>query len=278
MCYPAASSTGPKPKSSDYPPTIIVHIVRHAHATFNNGNDMSASVDYAGERQCDDLARTFSRDNEGITHILCSPYKRCIDTARKSLRSVINNGVKIDLMRSLSGRETDNKDWVDGIKFFEESSLHEMGRWIQRDSKATDLDFVRGWLSLKEMNLAEAQKMKEVVVVTHERFLEKLFRSGSIRYHRFGLAEARTYRLTPGDGTLVAVGPHELKQLRKAQGEWASALALQKAIEEIKRSEALLAAKITADLKAKAEAQGTKLAQDTVRSRLDGVRAATLSC
>lgn len=85
--------------------------------------------------------------------------------------------MNIDLMRSLSGRETGNQEWAEGVGSFRDNQS-DVGRWITRDSKTSDADFVRNWLSLQEMPLAEAQKMKEVVVVTHEKFLQKLFFRG----------------------------------------------------------------------------------------------------
>lgn len=77
-------------------------------------------------------------------------------------------------MRSLSGRETGNQEWTEGINSFRDNGS-DVGRWITRDSRTTDVDFIKNWLSLQEMPLSEAQKMREVVVITHEKFLGKLF-------------------------------------------------------------------------------------------------------
>ena len=123
---------------------------------------MSTGLSLAGERQCDDLARAFSQDNKGITDILCSPYKRCLETARKSLGPVIRNGVKIRLMRPLSGRDGDDRESVEGLKFFNDIHLNDVGDRVRRDGKIKDIEFVKNWLSLRDMDIEEAQKMREV--------------------------------------------------------------------------------------------------------------------
>jgi len=58
-----------------------------------------------GERQCDDLARSFETHIKHIKHIFSSPMRRCLETARKGLATAVRRGVKIQVMPALAGRE-----------------------------------------------------------------------------------------------------------------------------------------------------------------------------
>lgn len=90
------------------------------------------------------------------------------------------------------------------------------------------------------MPLAEAQKMREVAVVTHELFLQKLGKFIHLHTHQPKLAfhtqlttkagwnykhaQVGTFRINPDVGKLIPITANELPAIRAEQAKWAKAL------------------------------------------------------
>ncbi|KAF7883432.1 uncharacterized protein EAF02_005352 [Botrytis sinoallii] len=148
---------------SDRPPSIIVHLIRHASSNHWEGG-LDFGLSSKGERQCDELYESMRKHAGYITHIFCSPMKRCLETARKGLLEATNRGTRIQIMPALAGRNG-QAPW----NLREENQENDIsGPWVSEvadpRSKSKDADFVMKWLTGKDLSVQAAQKVLEVVV------------------------------------------------------------------------------------------------------------------
>ncbi|KAF7880699.1 uncharacterized protein EAF01_011968 [Botrytis porri] len=158
---------------SDRPPSIIVHLIRHASSNHLEGG-LDSGLSSKGERQCDELYESMRKHAGYITHIFCSPMKRCLETARKGLLEATNRGTRIQIMPALAGRNG-QAPW----NLREENQENDIsGPWVSEvadpRSKSKDADFVMKWLSGKDLSVQAAQKVLEVVVVSQAQLLSEL--------------------------------------------------------------------------------------------------------
>ncbi|KAF7887500.1 hypothetical protein EAF00_009794 [Botryotinia globosa] len=148
---------------SDRPPSIIVHLIRHASSNHLEGG-LDFGLSSKGERQCDELYESMRKHAGYITHIFSSPMKRCLETARKGLLEATNRGTRIQIMPALAGRNG-SAPW----NLREENQENGIsGPWVSEvadpRSKSKDADFVMKWLTGKDLSVQAAQKVLEVVV------------------------------------------------------------------------------------------------------------------
>ncbi|KAF7914916.1 hypothetical protein BELL_0271g00110 [Botrytis elliptica] len=158
---------------SDRPPSIIVHLIRHASSNHLEGG-LDFGLSSKGERQCDELYESMRKHAGYITHIFCSPMKRCLETARKGLLEATNRGTRIQIMPALAGRNG-QAPW----NLREENQENDIsGPWVSEvadpRSKSKDADFVMKWLTGKDLSVQAAQKVLEVVVVSQAQLLNDL--------------------------------------------------------------------------------------------------------
>ncbi|CAD6442486.1 bb8e12af-0428-4ebb-a14d-7935e1a9f80d [Sclerotinia trifoliorum] len=159
--------------ASDRPPSITIHLIRHASSDYQEGG-ADFGLSSKGERQCDELYENMRKHAGYITNIFSSPMKRCVETARKGLLEATGRGDRIQIMPALAGRNG-NRPWT----LREENQEEDVsGPWVSEvadpRSKTKDADFVMGWLTGKDLSLQEAQKVLEVVVVSQAQLLQDL--------------------------------------------------------------------------------------------------------
>ncbi|KAF5875116.1 uncharacterized protein Bfra_003569 [Botrytis fragariae] len=158
---------------SDRPPSIIVHLIRHASSNHSEGG-LDFGLSSKGERQCDELYESMRKHAGYITHVFSSPMKRCLETARKGLLEATNRGTRIQIMPALAGRNG-QAPW----NLREENQENDIsGPWVSEvadpRSKSKDADFVMKWLTGKDLSVQAAQKVLEVVVVSQAQLLNDL--------------------------------------------------------------------------------------------------------
>ncbi|KAM0125125.1 hypothetical protein ACHAO1_010760 [Botrytis cinerea] len=201
---------------SDRPPSIIVHLIRHASSNYLEGG-LDFGLSSRGERQCDELFESMRKHAGYITHIFSSPMVRCLETARKGLLEATNRGTKIQIMPALAGRNG-SKPW----NLREETD--NSGPWVSEvadpRSKSKDADFVMKWLTGKDLSVQAAQKVLEVVVVSQAQLLNDLLWKLKGGTHGWPNATIVTYILDrDGKWTLCRLQKTIDKQ-RNSQQDW----------------------------------------------------------
>jgi hypothetical protein len=139
--------------------------------------------------QCDDLSQSFAKFAPYVTQILSSPVGRCLETARKGFSRHLRSGLKIQVMPALAGTRGDGFSSSTATRHPEVDDV-----WIQkptqiRNRRMSPEEFVIQFLKLKNMTVAEAAKVKEVVIVTYGQQLSALLGKGDLKisqpYHQF---------------------------------------------------------------------------------------------
>jgi len=169
---------------------VIVHFIRHAKVfqpliplSIASTNYIGKSSSYhldpglagVGEYQCDILARNFEPHAKHVTHILSSPMRRCVETARRGLGASTRKGLLIKIMPALAGREgVQEWDMVENQGDSEVDGSWVMDRLGPRDQLMTDAQYVMRCLKLQGLDAREARKVKEVVIVTQGLLLGSL--------------------------------------------------------------------------------------------------------
>ncbi|KAF8857738.1 hypothetical protein BDZ45DRAFT_787577, partial [Acephala macrosclerotiorum] len=134
----------------------------------------NSALSFRGQLQCDELSQTFKKHAPYVTHILSSPIDRCLETARRSFSRHLKPGQMIQVMPALAGggRGTFARG--------SERSYPEVDQtWIEekpgpRESRMRDEEFVMRYFTLQGLDKKDAQKVREVVVVTHMVLLSDL--------------------------------------------------------------------------------------------------------
>ncbi|KAH8814412.1 histidine phosphatase superfamily [Hyaloscypha sp. PMI_1271] len=144
MQYPRTCPIIPPQQPCPTREKVIIHCVRHAQAYHNlrENPDRRITTDpkltQLGVKQALNLKATFTTTN--VTHILCSPLTRALQTAQIAFEDVISQGLKVvaypDLREHGSGPASTG------------TSLQELQRLLHNANQITDLSLVpEGWES-----------------------------------------------------------------------------------------------------------------------------------
>ncbi|KAL2071119.1 hypothetical protein VTL71DRAFT_12354 [Oculimacula yallundae] len=216
-------------------PQLIIHFMRHAeaeHKVYGDNSIRDPELTEKGEKQCHFFERNLMfKEAIKITHILCSPMTRTIQTA-ELVSLALPNTITVTALPELQNLDSGpNGQGLDLEELVEQYGPYEDGFMVEGDidvstfgregwnekkegiwsSKEVQwrVDHVKGFL--KGMWAASDDKRMEVVVVSHGSFLKKLVNNAI-----FIPSDAQlTSCVFDDDGGFREIGAKELKQLRK---------------------------------------------------------------
>jgi broad specificity phosphatase PhoE len=181
-----------------------------------------------GKAQCSTFVTDFKDHSSHVTHILCSPMKRAINTAIAAFPDVVGKTLTVYAMPELqsldrgpggvgAGFSKLSKKYrakegevprVDVTTFGRKGWNDKDGVWSPSEANWR-VDFVKGFL--RGLLAATTNKIIEVVIISHRSFLNKL-----LKHAKTGFMVVNTCALFQ-DGELRSIGDSELKRLREGQ-------------------------------------------------------------
>ncbi|KAE8449823.1 hypothetical protein EG329_007300 [Mollisiaceae sp. DMI_Dod_QoI] len=224
----------PRPLSVESPPArVIVHLMRHAEAQKKTdifGPKLKdPDLSDVGRAQCSTFAKEFKDHQSHVTHILCSPMKRAINTAIAAFPDVVGKSLTVVAMPEL--QSLDKGPGGVGAGFTKLSKKYRVkegevakvdvttfGRsgWNDKDHGAWSpsgahwrVDFIKGFL--RGLLAAATDKIIEVVIISHRSFLKQLCKNA-----KTGFMVNNTCALFQ-NGELRSIGDRELKRLRNGE-------------------------------------------------------------
>ncbi|KUJ17958.1 uncharacterized protein LY89DRAFT_717602 [Mollisia scopiformis] len=231
---PRTKTHKPRPLSVASPPArVIVHLMRHAEAQKKTdifGPKLrDPSLSDVGRAQCSTFVEEFKDHQSHVTHILCSPMKRAINTAVVAFPDVVGKSLTVYAMPEL--QSLDRGPGGIGASFSRLSKKYrvkegempkvdvttfgrkgwndkEYGAWSPSEAHRR-VDFIKGFL--RGLLAAATSKIIEVVIITHRSFLKQLCRSAKTGFMVFSTCALFQ------DGELRPIGDRELKKLRDGE-------------------------------------------------------------
>ncbi|KAF8855114.1 hypothetical protein BDZ45DRAFT_728309 [Acephala macrosclerotiorum] len=227
--------TKPKPQrprslSLPAPARVIVHLMRHAEAhkktELFGPRPKDPGLSDVGKAQCSTFVTDFKDHSSHVTHILCSPMKRALNTAIAAFPDVVGKTLTVYAMPELqsldrgpggvgAGFSKLSKKYrakegevpkVDVTTFGRKGWNDKDGVWSPSEAHWR-VDFVKGFL--RGLLAATTNKTIEVVIISHRSFVNKM-----LKHAKTGFMDVNTCALFL-DGELRSIGDRELKRLRE---------------------------------------------------------------